>query len=84
MTHPLHLSNRRLHARVQRSLHNETSSLPISQKLEILSIIDDYVFGHCTSLMRRGPLRFARKAANALSEAMNRYLDEGDYPDCAR
>jgi AcrR family transcriptional regulator len=55
--------------------------LPIGQKLEILSIIDDYVFGHCTSLMRRrGQLRFDRKAANALREAINRSLDEGDYP----
>ncbi len=54
--------------------------LPIGRKLEILSIIDDYVVGHCTSLMRRGHLRIAGKAASALSEAINRYLDEGDYP----
>lgn len=67
---------------IEQSLQAVASlDLPIGQKLEILSIIDDYVFGHCTSLLRRrDQMRFDRKAANALSETMNRYLDEGDYP----
>jgi AcrR family transcriptional regulator len=67
---------------IEQSLQAVASiGLPIGQKLEILSIIDDYVFGHCTSLVRRrSQLRFDRKAANALREAINRYLDEGDYP----
>jgi AcrR family transcriptional regulator len=56
-------------------------NLPIGRRFEILSIIDDYVFGHCASLMRRrSQPQFDRKTANALSEAMKRYLDEGDYP----
>lgn len=54
--------------------------LPIGRKLEILSIVDDYVVGHCTSLTRRDHLRLPRRAAGALSEAMNRYLDDGHYP----
>lgn len=55
--------------------------LPTGQKLEILSILDDYVFGHCTSLTRRrGQLQFDRKSAKALREVINRSLDEGDYP----
>jgi AcrR family transcriptional regulator len=67
---------------IEQSLQAVASvGLPIGQKLEILSIVDDYVFGHCISLMRRrGQMLFDRKAAKALSEAMNRYLDEGDYP----
>jgi AcrR family transcriptional regulator len=55
--------------------------LPTDHKLEILSIVDDYVFGHCaSSVRRRTQLQLDRKAAKALSEAMSRYLDEGDYP----
>ncbi|MFL5307525.1 MAG: TetR/AcrR family transcriptional regulator [Polyangia bacterium] len=55
--------------------------LPIGRKFEILSIVDDYVFGHCASLMRsRSHPQFTRKTAKALSEAMNRYLDQGQYP----
>lgn len=67
---------------VEQSLQAVASlDLPIGQKLEILSIIDDYVFGHCTSSMRRrDQMRFDRKAAHALSKVMTRYLDEGDYP----
>jgi len=67
---------------IEQSLQAVASlGLPIGQKLEILSIIDDYVFGHCASLMRRrGQLRFDRKAASALRAMINRSLDEGDYP----
>lgn len=66
---------------IEQSLQAVASlALPIGQKLEILSIIDDYVFGHCTSLTRRAHLRLARKAATAVSNTMNRYLDAGDYP----
>jgi hypothetical protein len=55
--------------------------LPIGQKLEILSIVDDYVFGHCASSMRRrSQARFDRKTAQALREVMNRTLDQGDFP----
>jgi AcrR family transcriptional regulator len=55
--------------------------LSFDQKLEILSIVDDYVFGHCCGLMRRreGP-QLDRKSTKALSEVMKRSLDEGDYP----
>jgi hypothetical protein len=67
---------------IEQSLQAVASiGLPIGQKLEILSIIDDYVFGHCTALMRRrGHTRFDRQAAKALRQAINRHLDEGDYP----
>jgi AcrR family transcriptional regulator len=67
---------------IEQSLQAVASlGLPIGRKLEILSIVDDYVLGHCASLMRRrGHLRFDRKAASALREAINRSLDEGDYP----
>ncbi|WP_394840746.1 TetR/AcrR family transcriptional regulator [Pendulispora brunnea] len=55
--------------------------VPLGQKLALLSIVDDYVFGHCASLVRRrSQAQFDRKTAKALSEAMNRYLEEGDYP----
>jgi hypothetical protein len=55
--------------------------LPIGQKLAILSIVDDYVLGHCASSVRsRGQPPLDRKTANALSKAMNHSLDEGDYP----
>ncbi len=54
--------------------------LPIDRKLEMLSIVDDYVLGHCASLMRGGQPRLDRKTARALSAAMSRSLDEGDYP----
>jgi AcrR family transcriptional regulator len=56
-------------------------ALPLGRKLEILSIVDDYVLGHCVRFTeaRRQP-QLERKTARALSEAMKRYLDEGDYP----
>jgi AcrR family transcriptional regulator len=57
------------------------TDLPIDKRFEILSIVDDYVFGHCAGLMRRrGQPPLDRKTARAMSEAMNRFLDEGDYP----
>jgi len=67
---------------IEQSLQAVASiDLPMGRKLEILSVVDDYVFGHCAGLMRRrGQAQFDRKTARALSEAMNRYLDEGDYP----
>jgi hypothetical protein len=44
--------------------------LPLGQKFEILSIVDDYVVGHCLRIneARRQP-QFDRKTARALSEA---------------
>jgi AcrR family transcriptional regulator len=55
--------------------------LAVGKKLEILSIVDDYVFGHCAGLARRrSQAGFDRKTASALNKAMHRYLDEGDYP----
>jgi hypothetical protein len=57
------------------------TGLPLQEKLQILSIIDDFVFGHCMALSRRsGQLQFDRKGAKALREAINRALDAGDYP----
>jgi AcrR family transcriptional regulator len=68
---------------IEHSLQAVTSiDLPTGQKLELLSIIDDYVFGHCTaSTRRRTHLQLDRKAARALREAINRSLDEGHYPE---
>jgi AcrR family transcriptional regulator len=55
--------------------------LPLARKLEILSIVDDYVFGHCASLSRnRSQPQLGSKSARALSAAMTRTLDQGDYP----
>ena len=67
---------------IEQSLQAVASlDLALGQKLEILSIVDDYVFGHCASVTRqRSQARFDRRTAKALSEAMNRYLDEGSYP----
>ncbi len=55
--------------------------LPLDQKFEMLSIVDDYVFGHCAGLLRtRRQPRLSRQAARAVNEAMTRYLDQGHYP----
>lgn len=55
--------------------------LPVEQRLEILSILDDYVFGHCASLAkRRGQPKLDRKATHVLNETLRRHLGEGDYP----
>jgi len=55
--------------------------LPLDHKLQILSIVDDYVFGHCASLVRhRSQPKPDRQTARALSAAMTRILDAGDYP----
>jgi AcrR family transcriptional regulator len=55
--------------------------LAVGKRLEILSIVDDYVFGHSAGHVRmRSETQFDRKTASALSQAMNRYLDEGEYP----
>jgi AcrR family transcriptional regulator len=55
--------------------------LPVGPKLEILSIVDDYVFGHCASLLRgRSQPALDRKTAHALGAAIRRSLDEGDLP----
>ncbi|WP_394828034.1 TetR/AcrR family transcriptional regulator [Pendulispora albinea] len=55
--------------------------LSLGDKHAILSVVDDYVFGHCASLVRRrSQSQFDRKTAKALSGAIHRYLDEGDYP----
>jgi AcrR family transcriptional regulator len=55
--------------------------LALPHKLEILSIVDDYVTGHCLRKNdgNREP-ELDRKTARALSAAMERHLDEGDYP----
>jgi AcrR family transcriptional regulator len=59
----------------------DTIDVPVDAKLEILSIVDDYVYGHCASLLRRrSQPALDRKTAHALSAAMSRHLDEGDYP----
>jgi AcrR family transcriptional regulator len=56
-------------------------ALPTDDKLELLSIVDDYVSGHCAGLLRRrGQAALDRKAAHALSAAMARTLAAGDYP----
>jgi len=67
---------------IEQSLQAVASlDLRFDQKLEILSIVDDYVFGHCSGLMRRRERpQLDRKSAKALREAMKRSLDEGDYP----
>lgn len=67
---------------IEQSLQAVASTqLSTAHKLEILSTIDDFVVGHCAGLVRRrSQPEFDRKTANALSETLNRYLDEGDYP----
>jgi AcrR family transcriptional regulator len=56
-------------------------ALPYEQKVAILSIVDDYVFGHCSGVMRfRERLQLDRKSAKALSDAIKRSLDERDHP----
>jgi AcrR family transcriptional regulator len=56
-------------------------NLPVEQKLGILSIVDDYVFGHCSgTLRRRERPQLDRKSTKVLREAMKRSLDSGDYP----
>lgn len=55
--------------------------LPSDDKLELLAIVDDYVFGHCSSWLRRRSLpALDRKTARALDASLRRSLDEGDYP----
>ena len=55
--------------------------LRMAERLELLSIVDDYVFGHCVSEARRlSQPPFDRKATKALNETMRRSLDEGDFP----
>ena len=55
--------------------------LALSLKLEILSIVDDYVTGHCLRKSAgHGQPELDRKTARALSEAMERHLDESDFP----
>lgn len=64
---------------IEQSLESVASlDLSIAKKLQILSVVDDYVVGHCAGLMRRQSLD--RKSARALGEAMKRYLGEGDHP----
>lgn len=68
---------------VEQSLRALASTgLALREKLLILSIVDDFVFGHCAAMTRRDehpPLD--RKATRTLREAINRALDEGDYPE---
>ena len=55
--------------------------LDIENKLQILSIVDDYVFGHCASVVRaRSQQQFDRKTRKALGEVMTRYLAEVGSP----
>ena len=67
---------------IEQSLQAVASvELSIAPKLELLSIIDDYVFGHCASwVRRRNQMQLDRKAAGALREAIGRLLDAGDHP----
>ncbi len=67
---------------VEQSLQAVASlDLPMSKKHEILSIVDDYVFGHCAGLLRRrSQPQLVRKTARALGQAMKEVLDAGDYP----
>jgi AcrR family transcriptional regulator len=67
---------------IEQSLQAVASvDLPIGRKLEILSIVDDYVYGHCASSTRTsGQPPLDRKTVHALSKAMSRNLDAGDYP----
>ncbi len=55
--------------------------LPTDSKLELLSIVDDYVSGHCAGLVRRrSQARLDRQTARALNETMTRALGAGHYP----
>ena len=57
------------------------ASLPVclDHKLQILAIVDDYVFGHCASVVRtRSQQQFDRKTRKALNAAMTSHLD--DFP----
>jgi AcrR family transcriptional regulator len=67
---------------IEQSLQAVASlELPLARKLEILSVVDDYVFGHCASIVRRdSQSHFDRKTTKALSEAISRSLDDGDFP----
>ncbi|HVT06799.1 MAG TPA: TetR/AcrR family transcriptional regulator [Polyangia bacterium] len=67
---------------VEQSLEAVSATrLPLDQKFEILSIVDDYVVGHCAGLLRtRSQPRLNRQATRAVNEAMTRYLDQGHYP----
>ena len=67
---------------VEQSLQAVASlGLPMGKKHQILSIVDDYVFGHCAGVMRRrSQPQLVRKTARALSQAMKDHLDAGDYP----
>ncbi len=54
---------------------------PLEDKLQILSIVDDYVFGHCAGLIRRhNQPEFDRKTASALGAKLEQYLAQRDYP----
>lgn len=67
---------------IEQSLQAVASlDLQHDEKLELLSIVDDYVFGHCVSAMRRREQpQLDRKSVKALNEMMKRALDEDDYP----
>lgn len=67
---------------VEQSLQAVASTgLPIRQKFQILSIVDDYVFGHCAGLIRtRNQGHVDRRTVRASSREMRRLLDAGDYP----
>ena len=55
--------------------------LSLAQKLELLSIVDDYVFGHCAGLLRgQTQNEFDRKTATAIGNAIHQHLDTGDFP----
>jgi len=57
------------------------TSLSWEKKLAMLSIVDDYVVGHCASLLRGGNrTQPDRKEKKALGELLTSALDAGDYP----
>ena len=68
---------------IEQSLQAVASiDLPTGKKLEILSVVDDYVFGHCSGLRRRLERpELDRRSEKALSEALKRSLGERDLPE---
>lgn len=67
---------------VEQSLQAVASlRLPYGSKLQILAVVDDYVYGHCAGAVRRRDRpNLDRKGTRALTQAMQRNLHEGDYP----
>lgn len=55
--------------------------IPIRHKFEILSIVDDYTFGHCLRVNEAmTEVAPDRKTVNAMNELMKRYLADHEHP----